>query len=274
VTGLSGVSRIWAADFHSIALKTDGLAAGSLWGWGANIYGQLGTGDDDHRTIPVKILDGVTGAAVGSLHTLAIKDDGSLWAWGAGGGQRGRLGDGSRVNRFSPVQAWGLRDVVDVAAGGVYSAALRADGSVFAWGYNLLGTSSDVPVPIDGLSLVENAWLGEDDDGDGLSAYGEWRSGCDPLVADTNGDGIRDGTSVELGVSCSNPDQDADGVLNADELAGGTSPWSADTDGDGVADGADCAPLDPGRATCPADPEDHTPPAVTILEPPNATPLP
>ena len=274
VTGLTGVSQVWAASSYSLALKTDGLAAGSLWGWGKNVDGQLATGDTSSRTTPVKILGGVTDAAVGTAHTLAIKDDGSLWAWGRAGGSVGRLGDGANVSRFAPVQVWGLRDAVAVAAGDAFSAAIRADGSVFAWGYNLAGTDLPTPAQIPNLVVAENSWLGEDGDNDELSAYGEWRSGCDPLLDDTNGDGIRDGTSVALGVACWNPDIDGDGVSNPAELASGTSPWSEDTDGDGLTDGLDCAPLDPARTSCPVDPDDHTPPVITILEPPNAIALP
>ncbi len=274
VIGLSGVSRIWAGQWFSLALKTDGLGVGSLWGWGSNDFGQLATGDTASRTSPVHILDGVTSVGAGSNHTLAIKQDGSLWAWGGGAGYWGRLGDGARVNRFAPVQVWGLRDIVVAAGCAMYSAAIRADGTVFTWGYNIGATYSDTPVPVPELSLVDNAWLTQDVDADGLSAWGEWQSGCDPLVSDSNGDGIRDGTSVELGLSCWNPDLDGDGISNSEEGLAGTSPWTADTDEDGVPDGADCAPLDPTRSACPVDPDDHTPPVITILEPPNATPLP
>jgi hypothetical protein len=65
---------------------------------------------------------------------------------------------------------------------------------------------------------------------------------------------------------------DGDGVSNADEALHGSDPFMTDTDGDGVADGADCFPIDPTRSTCPAaDPNDHTPPVITLTEPTNAT---
>jgi hypothetical protein len=129
-------------------------------------------------------------------------------------------------------------------------------------------------VPLPDLNLVDNAGLADDIDGDGLNGWGEFQHGCDPIVFDTNGDGIGDGTSVGLGLSCSNPDLDGDGLRNSDEIKLGTSPWDADSDGDFSLDGTDCAPLDPSRWECLIDPEDTTPPIITILEPADATPLP
>jgi len=65
---------------------------------------------------------------------------------------------------------------------------------------------------------------------------------------------------------------DDDGVLNGAERAQGTDPFNADTDGDGVNDGADDFPLDPTRDTAPSsNPNDTTPPDITLDEPTNAT---
>ena len=65
---------------------------------------------------------------------------------------------------------------------------------------------------------------------------------------------------------------DGDGIPNTIERLNGTNPLSADTDGDGTNDGVDCFPLDPTRYLCPTpDPNDHTPPVITLQEPTNAT---
>jgi hypothetical protein len=65
---------------------------------------------------------------------------------------------------------------------------------------------------------------------------------------------------------------DGDGVTNVNEGANGTDPFRSDTDGDGVGDATDCFPLDPARWQCPAaDPNDHTPPVITLQEPTNAS---
>jgi hypothetical protein len=63
---------------------------------------------------------------------------------------------------------------------------------------------------------------------------------------------------------------DGDGVLNAAEIAQGTNPFSADTDGDGTGDATDCFPLDPTQQCPEGDPDDTTPPTITILMPSNA----
>src|SRR6185436_5815896 len=97
--------------------------------------------------------------------------------------------------------------------------------------------------------------------------------GSNPTDADSNDDGVADGTAHALGLSLMSSDTDSDGLSNAGELAAGTDPIKADTDADGVLDGADAFPLDPSRsAPPPPDAGDHTPPTIT-LERPQATVL-
>ena len=68
-----------------------------------NDYGQLGLGDYDERHSPVKLGNDTNWVAIalGCVHTLALKSDGSLWAWGRN--DSGQLGDGTTINRFLPV---------------------------------------------------------------------------------------------------------------------------------------------------------------------------
>jgi hypothetical protein len=65
---------------------------------------------------------------------------------------------------------------------------------------------------------------------------------------------------------------DTDGLFNAQARLMGTDPFRADADDDGVADGVDAYPLDRPRSQAPApDPNDHTPPTITLLEPTSPT---
>jgi alpha-tubulin suppressor-like RCC1 family protein len=96
----------------------------------------------------------VTAIAAGDLHGLALKSDGSVWGWGFN--YYGQVGNGrSGSNVLSPVRVSGLSGVVAISAGhgGFTSYALKADGTVWAWGYDGLGqlgngTSDENPHPL------------------------------------------------------------------------------------------------------------------------------
>jgi alpha-tubulin suppressor-like RCC1 family protein len=84
----------------------------------------------------------VTGhMAAGGFHALALKADGTLFAWGFN--TSGQVGDGTTTTRRSPVAVSSLTDVVAVAAGGEHSLAVKRDGSVWAWGRNNYGQLGD-----------------------------------------------------------------------------------------------------------------------------------
>ena len=91
------------------------------------------------ETLPVtgivRATDGHSRIAAGLSHSLAIREDGSLWAWG--GNDAGQLGDGTTTDRHSPVHI--MDDVVSVTAGHNYTLAIRQDGSLWAWGRNNQG---------------------------------------------------------------------------------------------------------------------------------------
>lgn len=99
-----------------------------------------------------------------------------------------------------------------------------------------------------------------DEDGDGFWAAEESLVGSDPLVKDTDNDGIWDGGEAKTGWTIGgslpqsgsfvtsdplNQDTDGDGLLDVDERTAQTDPRDPDTDGDGLADGVDPAPLTP-----------------------------
>jgi alpha-tubulin suppressor-like RCC1 family protein len=156
----SNVTQVAAGDDHSLAVISDG----SVWSWGSNTSGQLGTGSTQSSASP-QLVSGISGTvtqvAAGWTHSLALGSDGTVWAWGDN--QFGELGDGNFIQSDSPVKL-GLSNVTQIAAGDGWSLALRSNGTVWAWGdnlYNELGaqvqdvhTNSDVPVQVVGLSGV------------------------------------------------------------------------------------------------------------------------
>lgn len=87
------------------------------------------------------LMSRVVAVAAGPQHNLALRSDGTVWAWGSN--QSGQLGDGTTIARPTPVQVTGLADVVAVAAGQYYSLALKSDGTVWAWGQNHDGLLGD-----------------------------------------------------------------------------------------------------------------------------------
>src|SRR5262249_46160002 len=149
----------------SLALTSDG----SVWAWGANSAGELGTGTVTNSSVPVKVagLTGVIKVAAGSSHSLALRSDGTGWAWGDN--VSGQLGNGaSTASQDTPVQVYGLTGITQIAAGGLFSIALRSDGTVWAWGDNSMGQlgnnsitpRSDVPVRVAGLSMATSIAAG------------------------------------------------------------------------------------------------------------------
>ncbi|MGH9335952.1 MAG: chitobiase/beta-hexosaminidase C-terminal domain-containing protein, partial [Vicinamibacteria bacterium] len=142
VSTLTGVTAIAAGANHSLALKLDG----SLWSWGEAQYGQLGDGTTTDRTTPVQVSTwtDVVAIAAGAEHSLAVRSDGSLWSWGRNN-FGGSLGDGTSTNRSSPVevktesgaQSSGMTKVLAVGATAYTSYAVRADGSLWGFGYNV-----------------------------------------------------------------------------------------------------------------------------------------
>ena len=122
----------------SLAIKTDG----TLWAWGYNYYGQLGDGTNVSKSSPVQVGTLTTWSSVSTGgytlgSTLAIKADGTLWAWGHNG--TGQLGLGDGAWRSSPVQVGALTTWSKVYAGAYHTLAIKTDGTLWAWGDNTRG---------------------------------------------------------------------------------------------------------------------------------------
>jgi len=148
--------------YHVAAIKTDG----TLWTWGLNNNGQLGDSTRGSRSSPVQTIALGTNwkqVSAGSIHTVAVQADGTLWTWGFN--NSGQLGDNTNTAKSSPVQtiARGTNwDKVQIAAGGSSSMALKTDGTLWSWGNNAsgqLGDNSQTPTklsPIQVLSSTNN----------------------------------------------------------------------------------------------------------------------
>ena len=143
VSGLGKVTAISAGLRYSLALQTDGR----VWAWGSrsdsNKWGQLGNGTTTNNSVPAQVsnLSGVIAIAAGSYHALALKSDGTVWAWGDN--ESGELGNGTTDSSYVPVQVSGLKDVVAIAAGEAHSLALKKDGTVWSWGNNESGQAGN-----------------------------------------------------------------------------------------------------------------------------------
>ncbi len=157
VQGIDHVTAIEAGGADSLAIKDDG----TVWAWGINNHGQLGTTStetcqwsDDLLYYPcgktpkqVDNLSGVIGLAssdYGGINkdtsygfSLALKEDGTVWSWGPN--DFGQLGVGDTVERVAPVQVSGLSGVEKIAAGYFHGLAMKDDNTVWSWGKNEYG---------------------------------------------------------------------------------------------------------------------------------------
>jgi uncharacterized repeat protein (TIGR03803 family) len=122
--------------------------------WGLNDGGQLGVGkaDQSAHAMPVRVKNSPAGDALtnaiqiacGAHHTVVLKNDGTVWAFGANGS--GQLGNNSTTPSNVPVQVITsngapLAGVAQIAAGLAFSMALTTDGQVYVWGDNTYAQS-------------------------------------------------------------------------------------------------------------------------------------
>lgn len=109
ITSLSGIVAV-AASSQSLFLKSNG----TVWACGDNTNGQLGDGTTTQKTTPIQItsLSGIDAISVsngGFNHSLFLKNNGTVWA--CGDNAKGQLGDGTTIQRNTPVQVVGLCSV-------------------------------------------------------------------------------------------------------------------------------------------------------------------
>ncbi|MCK9417800.1 MAG: hypothetical protein M0R70_00295 [Nitrospirae bacterium] len=163
-----GIDADWVAvdegDSGSFALKSNG----TLWAWGGNQggwYGLLGDGTFTDQHAPVQIGIDNNWASIAASgegeYVLALKTDGTLWAWGSN--WNGQLLNGTYYDQYVPIQIDTDNTWSAISAGLYYSVALKPDGTLWTWGYNdqgLLGdgTYQDIYTPhrIDYISVTSN----------------------------------------------------------------------------------------------------------------------
>jgi alpha-tubulin suppressor-like RCC1 family protein len=127
---------------HVLALKGDG----SLWAWGDNRSGAVGQPPTSNSAAPITRPTRVgtetdwVRIASGLGHNLALKKEGTLWAWGQN--NAGQVGDGTISNKFAPTQITTDHDWKTIAAGAFNSFALKQDGTLWGWGVDPISGGS------------------------------------------------------------------------------------------------------------------------------------
>jgi alpha-tubulin suppressor-like RCC1 family protein len=102
--GFTDWCQVSAGGCHSLGVRTNGTA----WAWGQSTNGKLGTGIGGNTSSPVSVVGGFTDwcqVSAGDTHSLGLRQNGTLWAWGSN--CCGELGDGTIVSRSSPVSVIG-----------------------------------------------------------------------------------------------------------------------------------------------------------------------
>jgi alpha-tubulin suppressor-like RCC1 family protein len=140
-----GIGNTWSyiacGDEFTLALKSDN----TLWAWGDNIYGQIGNGSSGASadvTAPIQIGGSDwKSISAGTFHTVAIKNDNTLWAWGRN--QYGQLGNNSIIDLYIPTAIGTDNDWESISAAVTHTIATKSSGSLWTWGYNQFGQLGD-----------------------------------------------------------------------------------------------------------------------------------
>lgn len=229
VPGLHDVSAVAASDSSAYALTADG----TVLAWGYNTFGQLGNGSmasaASPTPSPVVGLTGVTAITASAGSGYALKQDGTVWAWGFN--FYGQLGDGTTTSRSLPVQVQGFADIKQISANsnGYQVEALRKDGTVWMLGHNGAGQLGDgtttdrlTAVQVVGLSNVTQVASA------GNTSFALLTSGTVMGWGSNSGGQVGDGTGVDR----SSPVSVIGGV--AAVFGGGQVAFAVLTDGTAV----------------------------------------
>jgi alpha-tubulin suppressor-like RCC1 family protein len=143
IGALTNWSTITSNTVHGCAITT----SGTLFSWGRNQAGQLGSNTILNRSSPVQVgaLTDWSSVSCGGYFTTAVKTNGTLWSWGLN--QSGELGINlaapTGANRSSPVQVGALTDWSIVVSGSYHTASIKTNGTLWTWGSNIGGQIGD-----------------------------------------------------------------------------------------------------------------------------------
>jgi alpha-tubulin suppressor-like RCC1 family protein len=213
IGGFTDWCQVSSGGYQTVAVRTNG----TLWSWGCNDTGRLGDGTTIDKSSPVSVIGGFTDwcqVSVGLRHTLAVRQNGTLWSWGYGAS--GRLGDDTIVNKCSPVSVvGGFTDWCQVAAGSSHTAAVRTNGTLWTWG---CGSNGRLGNGLSGERSSPTSVVG------GFTNWCQVSAGtCHTVALRTNGTLWSWGRNSDgaLGVNCSSS-LDVNSPIS---LAGGFTDW-------------------------------------------------
>jgi alpha-tubulin suppressor-like RCC1 family protein len=181
IGGFTDWCQVSAGQFcHSLGVRQNGTA----WAWGGGANGRLGDNSTTNRSSPVSVVGGFTDwcqASAGCVHSVAVRQNGTAWAWGAA--TSGALGDNTVVSKSSPVSVvGGFTDWCQVSAGcRTNSIAVRQNGTAWAWGR---GTNGE---------LGDNT---TDDKSSPVSVVGGFTDWCQVSTGGSNSFGLRTNGTV------------------------------------------------------------------------------
>jgi hypothetical protein len=217
VPELVDVVDVAAGYEHMVAVKADG----TVWVWGSNYANQLANDNPwwKYQDVPFQVtnLPSIVKVASSYDHTLALANDGTVWAWGYN--FDGQLGDGTDQLRTRPVQVVGLTGVIAIATAYSYSLAMKSDGTVWAWGNGARGIVQGPdryrPQQV-GLGLLDTNH-NEMDDRWEMQFFGNLNQSGD---GDFDGDGVSNRLESLRGT---NPTDFYNGMPPVIEIAGGNN---------------------------------------------------
>jgi alpha-tubulin suppressor-like RCC1 family protein len=150
VGALTTWAQVSAGGAHTAAIST----SGALYAWGYNGTGQLGDNTIINKSSPIQVgvLTNWSNVSLGDRASGAIKTDNTLWTWGYNTSAR-TLGDGTNINRSSPVQIgaltnWSQLSVSSNQVNAAQMGAIKTDGTLWMWGSNGSGKLGDGTVAV------------------------------------------------------------------------------------------------------------------------------